>query len=370
MTQAKKISASITNILENDIVKAILDRDQSVVPIIAEVQDWWGYDLMNRKPSPAYDEYGIFKGTDLDLACFLYALSGRGAVINIPEYKSHSKSKIREDQMLTSTQNRHGQLIGVGANKEFFSFNITIIDENVIGQDKVGDFRTFSLTDKNGDWYDGWNRIEFVPTLKENKFLTENKLWSGNRVVFRNFIHPNRWTSVFGQHYLITKLLIDRIDDEAKFLNTEIKRLQEAGVKFPEGSGPTPFSQSYGKSHSEKFNAFEMKVYIPTAKIQGDYEFLDETQEELVGAYNIRKSLVYNVLPKLRFMTRASEYAHFKSPDRFPSWVKNVKWEDGFTIPPRGRAKYQRLKLFQDKVGEHSISLLKHSYEKSATVGD
>jgi hypothetical protein len=68
-------------------------------------------------------------------------------------------------------------------------------------------------------------------------------------------------------------------------------------------------------------------------------------------------------------MTRASEFAHAQNPDRFPAWMKNVAWEDGFKIPPRGRTLYNRLKLFQDKVGEHSVSLLKRSFEKSATVG-
>lgn len=370
MTQAKTVAASIANLLNNKIVQDILDRSKPVEPIIEVVSSWWGYDLMNRKPSPAYTEDGIFVGTDLDLACFLYALAGRGAVINLPTYEGHSKKKVREDQVVTSQYNRHGKMVGVGANKDFWSFNVTIIDENVIGQDKVGDFRTFSLTEKDGSWYDGWKRIEFVPTLNENKFLTENKLWSGHTVYFKNFIHPNRWTSVFGQYYIITRLLMDRLDDEAKFMNTETKRLQAAGVQFPEGEGPSSYDgYAYGDSHQETFPAYEMKVYVPQAKIQGDYAMLDMTQDELVRAYKRRKKIVYSDLPKLRFMTRASEYAHFQAPDRLPAWLRGTKWEDGFKVP-RGRTAYQRLKLFQDKVGEHSISLLKRTYQKSATVGD
>ena len=323
---------------------------------------------MSRKPISAYAEDGVFQGTDLDLACFPYALSGRGAVINLPTYRSHTQAKVREDQQLTSKFNRHGKLIGVGANKEFFSFNVKILDENVVGEDKVGDFRSFSLTDKTGAWYDGWQRIQFVPTIKENRFITENKLWSGNTVYFKNFIHPNRWTSVFGYHYAITRMLMDRIEDECKFLHSEIQRIQAAGVTFPEGEGPAKHDYSYGEGRREKFLAFEMLLYMPTTKIVNDYDFLPETQEVLVEAYRRRKRLLYGVIPALRFMTRASEFAHFQAPNRFPAWLKNVKWEDGFKIPPRGRKVYQRLKLFQDKVGEHSISLLKRTYEKSATV--
>lgn len=370
MTQAKVIANSLTTLLDNEVVKAILDRSTDVnKSVINTVKSWWGYDLMTRKPSPAYDTYGIFKGTNLDLACFLYELSGRGAVINIPTYESHSRSKKRKDQKLLSKYNRNGLVTGVSANKDFFSFNVNIIDQNVIGEDKVGDFRTFSLTDKFGEWYQGWRTIEFVPTLRENKFITENKLWSGSKIIFKNFIHPNRWTSFFGHHYVITKLLIERLEDEASFLHMEMKRLLVSGITYPEGEGPKSYESEYGKSKQQKFPAFECKIYIPDTQISGDYNLIDMTQEELVKVYNTRKEYLFTIIPALRFMTRASEYAHYKNPERMPAWIKNVTWEPGFKIPPRGRTQWDRLKLFQPKVGEHSVSILKRSYEKSATVG-
>ena len=370
MTAPKSVSSALKNLLTNPLVIAILDRSADMGPVIHVVKGWWGYDLHNRKPNPAYNDYGIFKGTDLDLACFLYELSGRDAVINIPTYKGHSQKKVREDQMVTSKYNRHGKLMNVGANKDFFSFNISVMDENVVGEDTVGAPRTFSLTDKTGAWYDGWKEIQFVPTMRENRFITENKLWSGNKIYFQNFIHPNRWTSVFGQHYVITKLLMDRLDEESKHLNTEVKRLLDTkGIRFPAGDGPKPFVQTeYGASKRVKFSAFEMQLYMPATKFTGEYPPLNESQIGLVEGYRLRKKFVYSIIPKLRFMTRASEYAHSQSPDRFPAWMKNVAWEDGFKIPPRGRTLYQRLKLFQDNVGEHSISLLKRTFEKSTSV--
>jgi hypothetical protein len=371
MTQAKIVATSLKTILQNELVKAILDRSKNIDgSIIDEVKSWWGYDLFTRKPNPAYDMYGVFKGTDLDLACFLYELSGRGAIINIPIYKSHTQAKNRTDQKISSKYNRHGLITGVNANKHFFSFNVNIIDQNVIGEDKIGDFRTFSLTDKFGEWYKGWKVIEFVPTLKENRFITENRLWTGNKIIFKNFIHPNRWTSFFGHHYVITKLLIERLEDEAQFLFMEMKRLLESGITYPEDTGPKSYDYEYGKSVQKKFPAFECKIYIPETQISGDYNFIEETQEGLVRAHKTRNYYLYSLIPKLSFMTRASEYAHYKNPDRFPSWLKNVQWESGFKIPPRGRTTYERLKLFQPKVGEHSVSILKRSYEKSATVAE
>jgi hypothetical protein len=366
MTAPKKVATSLSSILKDPVVLAILDRSHPMDAIVNEVTSWWNYDLQARKPSPAYNEYGIFTGTDLDLACFMYALAGRGAIINLPVYKGHTQRKSRTDQVLKSTENRHGELLSVGANKYFFSFNINVMDQNVIGEDKIGDYRTFSMTDKAGEWYPGWKTIQFEPTLKENRFITENKLWSGNRIVFKNFVHPNRWTSFFGRHYVITKMLIDRLEDQAAFMNTEWKRIQATGIKFPPSDGPQSSSYDYGKGVSKPFTAFEAKIFAPDSVFVGDYSFYPETQKGMLDAYNGRKAIM-KAISKLRFMTRASEYAHFKNPDRMPAWLKNVKWEDGF-VEPGKRTKWERLKLFQPAVGEQSVSILKRTYTKAATV--
>ncbi len=366
MTEPKHVAQSLKTIMENPLVTTILDHSANIQPVIEEVLSWWNYDLFARKPSPAYNDYGIFKGTDLDLACFMYALAGRGAIINIPEYESHTQRKTREDQQLKSKYNRNGELLSVGANKHFWSFNINIIDQNVIGEDKVGDYRTFSLTGKDGEWHKGWRTIQFEPTLKENRFITENKLWSGHKIVFKNFIHPNRWTSFFGHYYVITKMLLERLTDQAKFMNSEVKRLQEAGVKFPMVDGPKSHSYDYGKGVSQKFVAFEAKIYIPKLFIENDYNLYPESQRGLLTAYNTRKEF-NKTISALQFMARASEYAHYTNPDRMPAWLKNVVWEKDF-VEPGKRTNWERLKLFQPKVGEQSVSILKRTYTKSATV--
>ena len=367
MTAPKYVATTLKTMMENPVVKGILNREFDITILIDEVLGWWNYDLFNRKPSPAYNDYGVFTGTDLDLACFMYALAGRGAVINIPVYKSQTQTKIREDQKLKSKYNRNGELLDVLANKEFFSFSIRVMDQNVIGENKVGDFRTFSLTGKDGSWYDGWQTIQFEPTLKENRFITENKLWASNQIVFKNFIHPNRWTSFFGHHYVISKMVIERLEDRSAFLSREIKRLLAAGIMFPAtGDKPESYDYSYGDAVSKEFTAFETLIYIPKSNFMGAYKPIEKSRQDMVMAYTRRKEL-NRAISKLRFMTRASEYAHFINPDRMPAWMKNVKWEDDFTIPGK-RIKWQRLKLFQPKVGEHSVSILKRTYTKKARV--
>lgn len=366
MRNPKHVAETLKSLLSHPVTEAALDRTKDIQPAIEETLSWWGYDLFSRKPSPAYDEYGVFKGTDLDLACFLYSLVGRNAVINLPVYKSRTKAKVREDQELSSKYNRNGQLVSVSANKNFFSFNISIIDQNVVGEDKVGDFRTFSLTDYSGQWYDGWKEIQFVPTLHENKFITENKLWSGHKILFKHFVHPNRWTSFFGHYYAITKILMERLEEEAKYYNSEVKAMLDEGIKFPPGDGPKEYGYSYGEGVQKKFTAFETMIYIPESRILGEYPLILHNQENLIKYYRKRKE-INSAISRLRFMTRATEYAHYTQPTYIPGWLQNVKWESSFSIPGK-RIKWDRLKLFQPVVGEHSVSILKRTFEKSTTV--
>jgi hypothetical protein len=369
MTAPKKVAKSLKSLLEDPMVLNTLNRNSDIMPVAEEAVGFWSYDLLNRKPSPAYNEYGLFQGTDLDLACFMYSISERGAVINIPRYKGMRQKRQRVDQVVTSAENRHGKITGVQANKDFWTFSVNVYDENVVSADKVGDYRTFTLTDLNGAWYPGWDRIEFVPTLNENKFITENKLWSGNTIVFRNMIHPNRWTSFFGRHYVISKMIIERLTEESAFLNSEIKAILAAGINFPSDSDG-PKSYEYGEkgdTKSVKVTSFQSELFMPDTKYVGTYPTIPRTQAGLVDAYQTR--LQYQrLIKKLRFMTRATEYAHSIAPDRIPAWIKGVKWEPGFKTSTRSRTIWERFPLFQDKVGEHSISLLRRWTEKSARV--
>jgi hypothetical protein len=368
MTEKKHIASTLKGILEHPVAIDVMDRSRPIAGAIDEVQSWWGYDLYNRKPSAAYIQDGVFKTTDLDLACFLYALLGRKAVINIPTYRSRTRTTVREDQKVTSDRNRHGEIIGLTANKEFFSFSIRIKDLNVVGEDQVGYARNFMLTDYDGSWYDGWKVIEFVPTLKENRFITENELWTGNRIYFQNFVSPNRWVSLFGHHYVLTKMMIDRLTEEAKYLRKQMKEMIEDGITYPEGKGPVTAEEgtySYGESRPVKFTTFEVLLQYPD--LVGEYPELDHTQENLVSCYEQQKQYSA-IISKLKFMTRATELAHSQSPDRFPAWIRHARWEDGYKLSPRARNLYQRLILFQPKVGEKGFALCRRWAEKTKQV--
>lgn len=361
----KHVSKSLTSILDSKISKAVMDRNADIVSSVKEVDNFWGFDLFSRKPGPAYNNNDIFVGTDLDLACFLYELSERGAVINIPKYESLGQTVLKEGVRFLNKGNRHGQIINLVSNQNFFSFSLRMKDMNIITQDEngketIGDYRNFALTDYYGDWYKGWERIEFSPSAKENKFLSEAGIWSNNKIIFKYFIHPNRWISFFGKYYFLTKLMIQRLEDETSVLSKKIKEIeQEKGVvKVPYKSSVI----SEGKKKSVKFNAFVVEVDTP--EFSGEYSHPTDLEE----AYQLR-NFYKKHLQRLRFMTRTVEYSHFKNQDRLPAWLKEVKWEKDF-VQPGKRTKWKRLVLFQPKVGEYGVSLRKRTFQKSQIVNE
>ena len=366
MTAKKHIAQTLMSVNIHPVTTDIIHRDCDLTSTIKEIQSWWGYNLFGRKPGAAYyDEMGNLQMTNLDMVCFLWELSKRNSVINIPEYKSRRTGKSRTDQKISSKNNRHGEIIGLQSNKNFFSFSVKIKDMNIIGEESVGDFRTFMITDLDGSWYDGWKSIQFTPTIKENSWINENKLFTENTIYFKNFISPNRWTSFFGHHFFITKLLIERLEEESKFCRSAYKNILKDGINFPDSTGPVSYSYSEKtKGVKRKYNAFEVK--LQHSSFVGEYQTPESNQKNLVDLY-IKQKNYRSILASLRFMTRATEFSHYNNPQNFPSWIKNTNWEKDYSEKGK-RIKWERLVLFQLGVGQIPWAILKRTYQKSTEV--
>jgi len=370
MTKAKEVAASLKDTVSNPIVLRIQDRSKPIDDIIDTVLGYWNYDLMSRKPSAAYTADGVFQGTDLDLAVFLFSLAGRNAVINLPKYTSMRSTKVVEGTEVVSKDNRHGKILGVQANKNSFVFSIRIMDMNVVKEDSVGDFRSFSLTDFDGSWYDGWKTIGFSPDAKENDFIKKSKIMTDNRIVFKNFIHPNRWVSFYGQYYFITKLLIARMTAESSDMFAQIKRMKAAG--FDVATKEYGETVSVSESKSVKIKAFEAIIDFP--EDGSNFPEYQDSQENLDMLVAKRNSYTYSLIPLLRFMTRATECAFYnnmkeKGLNTFPSWIKNVKWEEGYK-PKGAKTTWNRIVLYQPSVGKQGVSIRFREYEKSEQVNE
>jgi len=366
MTLKKQVALSLTNIFDNPIMKVILDKSSNIESIIPEVTSWWKYDLFSRKPGPAYVDED-FVGTDLDLSCFLFELAERGAVINIPQYKSMRAKSSKEGQVVLSPENRHGQVIGLSANRDVFSFSLRIKDMNVMSTDKVGDFRNYSVTDLDGDMYPGFGNLEFIPTAMENKFLFENQIVTDNNIHFKNWVHPNRWSSLFGQYYFITKALVDRLREESSYYYQEIKKMKDEGIQYPVIEAPEEWPEKTKEPGKKiKVKSFEVDLSIPdNGSVFPTYE---HNVKNLVELTNKRKYFTYKLVPNLNFAIRTVEYAYYKyGRDRIPHWLKNVAWENNYVAPGK-RTKWDRVVLFQDQVGQEGVSIKKRVYETTQEV--
>jgi len=371
-TPKKQVAKTLMTIMEHPVMIQVQDLGSDIVELIETVDGFWKYDLMSRKPSPAsYDDGGnLLQSTNLDLSTFLYALWDRGAAINIPTYKGWRPKSITEGQMVTSSANRHGKITGLVSNADLFSFNVRIQDANVMTTDSVGAPRAFALTDPSGDWYEGWRSIQFMPSAKENQWLTEAKVWDNHKIVFDHFVNPARWISFFGQYYFITKSMIARLKDEKAHLTRVKKRMETNGISLPETSRDE--FPEYGKTENEegksvKFKSLEVEIDLPDPT--GEYRDYPDTQECLIEVYS-RLRAIRMGQEKLSFSARTVEYAIYSQDrfDTFPVWIKNVNWEEGFKVGPRSRTEWRRLKLVQPGVAQRSVAIRYRIKEKSEMV--
>ncbi len=364
----KHVANTLTDILSNTNVQRIQDRRTDLLTdVIPQVEDYWGYDLYTRKPGPAYKD-GIFVGTDLDLACFLYALVDRKAVIILPRYKAMRAKSTTEGEHIVSKENRHGQILSLVSNKETFVFSVQIKDMNVMTTDSVGAFRNFSITKFDGSWYEGWDRIEFLASAQENDFVTKNDMWSGNSVIFKHFVSPNRWTSFYGQYYFITKALVTRLKEEASHWRAVIKDMETNGIKWPpsgDGAKHEWPKTSTGESKPIKVSAFEVELDLPERI--GTWPEYEQNTDNMV-ALRDRVDRFNKSVTKLQFMLRCTELSLFKQGDsNLPGWIRNAEWEREY-VQPGMRKKWDRLILFQPKVGQVGVSLRKRIWEKTERV--
>jgi len=379
-TTKKVVSKSLTMILENPLMKTIMDRTQKIGPVIDTVLSHWEYDLFSRKPGIAQcvtEDGETIIETDLDMASFIAALGERNAVINLPDYNARRPETVKENQVSISKDNRHGKLLGTTSNQQTFSFGIRFKDAQVINlleDEEVGAYRTFLMTDLHGDLYEGYDGIEFIPTYEENEWFYKKGIWTddpnveGNIIHFKNFVSPQKWLSFYGKHYFLIKALENRVAEQIQYMKGVMTEIQESGVKFPLKTGRGQYwkdkAHPYGHFDEEMVWEFEAEIDYPDN--DSVYPTVEFTQANLVGINKRIKSLNKS-LSKIRYNIRCVELAFANKHNDFditscvptsfmqPGWIDAV-WEYGYKQKGK-RKKWNRLKLMQPGVGELSVAL-------------
>jgi len=428
----KHIAKTIKSLIDSNIYKNLKNRNVGAEATLEDVLNKWSYDLYKRKPGSAYTEDGIFQGTDLDMACLLFELSKRKAVISIPHYKPLVGSATYAVNEAYKKGPRYGNLTRLVSNADLFRFSVQIVDNSVVNIDtgEEGAPRNFSITDEKGELYDGWDKIQFDPTAKENEFIKEHGIsdYIGN-IPMKFFVSPNRKNSMFGKNYLLLKVAIKRVEEELKFLKASRDYLIECGINIPSEfiTSPIEYASSDGERVSKQFDAYNVDVLFPEdASSFAEYPINDKS---LSSIYRRIKAFNKYII-ELRFFARSVEFAYSKyGEQKIPHWIEEGKWEEGFKMPEsftfntnfykkfkdtgelssreyltlkmlngrtfrdvkvleetlknnpslynlvrpkikfsKGRTAFDRLVLFQPEVGKHGVSLLARSFVKSERV--
>jgi len=333
------IAKTVTEVatLKNEYAQDFMDRSRPLdEKQIAAVINQGTMSYAGRNPSPALDENGDFQCTDLDLLSFLTPIAARRAVIEIPHYRNRRQIIKRQGERKIGT-NQFGPITSLVSNKDVFSFSVKLHDKTIVtkdgesGQESVGAFRNYMIVDCDGHWYDGWDKIVWDPNAEENAFLTEKKLWTGNSVHFQYYVHPNRWQSVFGAPYLLKKMLLARIDDEASFYRQEMKRLAAAGIELPAGE-KLEYKPAIFEGQTKAIEVKTMEMLLAMPEFSGSYEPVPSTAEGLLKAYRRQKLLTYTWKPAVQFTARADEAAFMRygrdasDNGRIAHWIKNAQW--------------------------------------------
>jgi hypothetical protein len=225
---------------------------------------------------------------------------------------------------------------------------------------------------------------------------------------FDYFIHPMRWTSVFGENFRLAKYAADyRIPDELRFLKAEISRLR----KETETPPPVWAKSEKDKKSERPKKAWAYESFIDGVKMTGDYdEFykceegaeydMDKAKADLKEAVS-RKKRLESVQKSLRFHVRASEFSWWKhltknmnitvpgecTDDKYrdpvlsrepiewvvkggidiskPSWAKDREWRHGVGNPdkPKGTTKFAAMEM---EDGVHYRFRVMHKTEQVA----
>lgn len=299
------------NILEKPIVKNILDQSKSV------------YRATNITLENIKLNNELERNNPLDMVTLLNYLQSKQAVVVIPEYESLSGGYKKEGEILTSTNGRHGKIIGLVGNNKNFSFSMKIIDANIIKENEIGSPRAFRITDPEGNKYKGMEKFQIV-----------SKFDDFQNMQFGSFISPDRWPNLFSEDYFIIKLLMKRLTMESTYYFGQMKKMLAEGIEYPDKKESDSGEYYHAKGVKKIIKGFKIDVNVPGLhEVEVNFPEVESTQENLVNISATRSSIIYTIVPRLNFMARVIEFAYFKFnrdnvvPNEFKEVWGDVSWQ-------------------------------------------
>jgi hypothetical protein len=321
-------------------VNNVLDRSNNIDDVAKDLVSFWQMDIAQRKPSPALIDptTGKVQPTDLDLLCLMSTLAARKAKVFIPDgYKSQSPTVTRgAGSQVVVSPTRMGPITSVGSNADFFAFSFTVNDLSVLdtATDAFGAYRTFHITGKDGRRHSMWsNGLNFVPDARENEFIKDFGLVGPDgALTVTNIVSPSRRLAFYRDEYWLTKLVIQRMSEEASALRAFVR---SAAPKT--SSGGTKYSGATTKEVTK-----EVQCPIMTVEMDAPFSGSFETPTDVAVA---REDIKFfeSALQDLRFAARATEYAFYKTLGErgpMPAWAASARFDDALV----GRTNWRAMK--------------------------
>ena len=328
---AKTIEGIAT--MEHPLVHMIMNRESDVTRKLAQqVMSQTQLSYHGRKPKAAHDKNGQVRKTNLDLLSLLADLHKRLARVELTAYDNVLPWQAYAGEQHVGGTRRYGRITGLVSHSEHLSFSLQMDDQSVLksvdGDPTVGASRTYMIADYTGAWNKGWHGFSWNMNTQEKAYLERRNLLVDGNVDYEDYVHQNRRQSIMGAPYLLLKLLHQRIEDEIKFFEREIKRLEHLGVEQPlDLVSQTRYKIAQGASQSVEVPTFTMR--LDGLDYTGEYTPVSNDELGYRLARRTIRFLAHELRPIVQFMMRADEVAFYRfglEQDFVSNWIKGPQW--------------------------------------------
>lgn len=144
------------------------------------------------------------------------------------------------------------------------------------------------------------------------------------------------------KNYFLLKAVIERLSDQCKDFNKQIKAMLKTGILYPEEKESSTWPMSEKKDI--EVDCFKVELDWHLDENNSKYKQYKQSQENLVKLTNLRNLIIYKTNKIFSFYTRCYEYWLFNmiSNNYFPEILNEFGWEYNIK-PPRKRIEWDQL---------------------------
>jgi len=426
----KQVAKTLTGIKDDIVMKEILDRNGFLSnDTIQEILGWWSFDLLKRKAGLALD--GIAYGLDLSTVLYEFAKrkmivnfpeynNMRGSTCTEGQYITSKKNRHGPILRLNANKDMLSFSVLINDANVMSTDNVGAFRSFVI----VGLTGEFDATWKRIDFMPPDDIEAHLSSEGLEKYITVQNFVHPSR---RSQVYGQYYIKTRAAYQRLKEEL-----DHLSYLQKSFEKAgvtgftKESKKTWPKSEVvgdtkkvevpafemqlhipdvlPHPVAKFVGKQrslkqweklknkqHESRWDEWVNKRHMLMSTYSDIpwFPYFPENDTNLDFIITRIKYLRYDLLPTLNFLLRSTELAFCKygkgatASPIMPPWIKTSRardgWNSGFTLPSLSRdipnfkfkkpkIEWDKLVLFQDRIGQHGTSLIKRTYFKKQTV--